>query len=111
MDGGQDAQRSATGGAFEDVDGEHPAQQIGPGVTARDATSACGGRGRGRAGSGGVGRDDTIAPPGAGGEHAVVADQVGARRRDERDEALQELLRLEEDRGGPVAPAMAEAVE
>jgi len=41
----------------------------------------------------------------------VVADQVGARRRDERDEAHHELPRFEEDRGGPVAPAMAEAVE
>ena len=102
---------SATGGTLEEVDGEHPAQQMGPGIAARDATAAGGGWGRGWAVIRGVGRDDTIAPTGAGGEHAVVADQVGARRRDERDEALQELLRLEEDRGGPVAPAMAEAVE
>jgi hypothetical protein len=48
MDGGQDAQRSARGGALEDVDGEHPPPQIGPGVAARDAAAAGGGCGRGR---------------------------------------------------------------
>ena len=50
-------------------------------------------------------------PAGAGGEHAVVADLVRAGRGDERHQPLQELVRLEHDLRGAVAPAVAQAVE
>jgi hypothetical protein len=41
----------------------------------------------------------------------VVADQVGTGGRDEGDQAVQELVRLEHDLGRAVAPAMAQVVE
>jgi hypothetical protein len=51
-----------------------------------------------------------VAPAGTGGENAVVADVVGARRRDAGRQAFQERDRLEQDMGGAVSPASLEAV-
>jgi hypothetical protein len=56
-------------------------------------------------------RDQPIAPVGAGGKHAVIADLVRAGGRDERYQAAQELVRLEHDLCRAVAPAMAQVVE
>jgi hypothetical protein len=54
---------------------------------------------------------DAIALTRAGTEDPVVAHEVEAGRRDQRREALDELLRREDDVGRAVAPAVLQSVE
>ena len=53
-----------------------------------------------------LGRHDAVAPARAWAKDAVVADEMEARRRDERGEFLDELLRREDDVRRAVAPAV-----
>ena len=53
-------------------------------------------------------RDDGRAGRERGGEDAEVAREVGARARNERDEALDEFVRREHERGRAVAPGALE---
>ncbi len=55
-------------------------------------------------------RNDVVPPAGTGGQDAVVADVVEARRRDAGRQAFQKRDRLEQDVGGAVSPAVLEAV-
>ena len=56
-------------------------------------------------------RDHAVAPAGAGGKHAVIADLVRARGRDEGDQPCEELVWLEHDLCRAVAPPMAQVIE
>jgi hypothetical protein len=56
-------------------------------------------------------RHDAIALARARAEHAVVADEMEARRRDERGEFPGELLRREDGVRRAIAPAVLQAIE
>ena len=54
---------------------------------------------------------DAIPRPRSGAEHAVIADQMKARGRDQGCELLDQFERFEDDVGGSIAPAALEAIE
>src|SRR5262249_48114579 len=109
------AERAAAWGARGDVDGERPAEELGPGTVATTP------RGRRRRALGELAlrvwlgsrrrerrRHDLRTPLGRGSEHTCVPDTVLARRRDGGGEARQERERVEVDGGGAVAEGTAE---
>jgi len=102
LNGGDDAQPAATAGTGEDIETERAVHQRGPGP------SVSGDDGAGLARYGVWGRaavaEDLGAPAGAGGEDAVVEQQVHPRTGDEGSQLLEELDGLEEEVGGAIAP-------
>ena len=109
--------------AGEHVDEVDASEEIGPGEAARCAGfgfwfgGGVGWRSLGaglRVGAFGVvGRSwhDAIAERRGWGEHAVVGDQVGARSRHQSGESRDEVERIEDDVGGPVAELALQLVD
>jgi len=96
----QDPARVRTAIAHQHGKPEHPAEQPGPGPASRGARP----RGRARVVRRWP-RDEGRAPAGERAEEPMVGEQGPAARRDEGGQALPQLQRIEEERGGPVAPA------
>jgi len=92
-DEGDDLHAPIAERTLENVDGEDAAQQRRP-VEAAFAALTWGSFGRVGRFDGRWNRDDVRAILGVGGKDAVVADQVDARRRDDRGEPGEELGRL-----------------
>ena len=55
-------------------------------------------------------RNHVSAPVGGRGENAVIAQQVGTRRRDQRGETAKQVGRLEQERRAPVAEGPLQTV-